>query len=414
MRMQELAEKGSSSSPDELKELSLLREEQSQEIVKGDSTKRPKEFLDPGYSHMAIATLMHQGFAHYVVTTNLDGLFRKAGLQGHVDFCCLHGDVFIERCTGCGAEFERNYRVRRQAAHVHDHRAVGSGTCEVCGCGTPPEWDGYPKDAKITRKVVVVGERPSQQDVTLAKITVNARRKWPNAVLESVNGVSVENRSDLFLQNTVASLELPLKFEFRVACTGGAKTGAGTTFSSNHLVGVWDEQVGTKDTHINFGEGLDERDLDEAQEHCRKADLCIVLGTSMSLRHVTHFPFLAKKTVIVNLQATPDDDRCYQGLRIWGTCDEVLQLLLQHLGVPQVEKIPPWRPKNAVSLDDLERLGFPAKQLALARHISKVAAERVAADGARYQEVETVESRIVPGAEAAERARYDIEVVEPD
>jgi len=34
-----------------------------------------------------------------------------------------------------------------------------------------------------------------------------------------------------------------------------------------------------KDTHINFGEMLDEIDWNEADEHTSKADLCIIAGT---------------------------------------------------------------------------------------------------------------------------------------
>jgi hypothetical protein len=80
---------------------------------------------------------------------------------------------------------------------------------------------------------------------------------------------------------------------------------------------------GTKDTHVNFGEYLDQADLDEAHSVCSKADLCIVAGSSMSLRAITDIPFLAKKTVIVNLQETPDDERC--ALRLWGRCDVVFK-----------------------------------------------------------------------------------------
>lgn len=50
-------------------------------------------------SHMAQATLIRRDLAHYVVTSNLDGIYRKAGLKGHTQLCCLHGDVYIERCT---------------------------------------------------------------------------------------------------------------------------------------------------------------------------------------------------------------------------------------------------------------------------------------------------------------------------
>lgn len=66
---------------------------------------------EPSNTHMAMATLIRNGLAQFVITTNLDGLFRKAGLKGHEHLCCLHGDIYIERCTGCGYDFERNYHV---------------------------------------------------------------------------------------------------------------------------------------------------------------------------------------------------------------------------------------------------------------------------------------------------------------
>ena len=62
---------------------------------------------------MAMSTLIRRGDASHVVTTNLDGLHRKSGLQHHAQLTCLHGDIYIERCTGCGFEFERDYHVRK-------------------------------------------------------------------------------------------------------------------------------------------------------------------------------------------------------------------------------------------------------------------------------------------------------------
>merc|ERR1712224_1144862 len=138
-------------------------------------------------------------------------------------------------------------------------------------------------------------------------------------------------------------------------------------------VGSIDKTVGTKDTHINFGEGLDDIDWDEADKHCKRADLCIVLGTSMTLPHVVHFPFMAKKTVIANLQQTPYDDRCFRGLRLWATCDDVLQSLLPKCGIDRVEDVPPWRPRNAVPLAELEKAGVPSHEHTLARHIEETA-----------------------------------------
>jgi len=107
------------------------------------------------------------------------------------------------------------------------------------------------------------------------------------------------------------------------------------------------KNCGTKDTHINFGEYLDPMDWNEADENCGKADLCIIAGTSMSLRHITHFPFKANKTVLINLQATPDDNVAH--LRIWAKCDPVFEGLMERLNIP-IDPIPIWKPRDAVPL----------------------------------------------------------------
>jgi NAD-dependent SIR2 family protein deacetylase len=375
-RLKELEALGAGASEAQAAELRTLQLERAREIPKSDKlNKVPKELVGPGFAHMAIATMLHKGLAHYVVTTNLDGLFRKAGLKGHSELCCLHGDVFVERCTGCGTEFERNYRVRRPGRHVHDHRA---GTCPSCGSAAPTCWTGMPKGSAVGSRIVSVKTRPPDEDISFARVEENAQARWPGATLVAVNGRSVAGESDAYLREVVGDAAMPLRFELRVLEPGSvaAKTGGGTSFEDNHLVGVKSRDVGTKDTHINFQESLDDVDWDEATAHCRRADLCIVMGTSMSLRHVTHFPFMAKKTVIVNLQQTPDDHRCHRGLRLWSTCDEVLRLLLPRLGVAEVEGPPAWRPRDAVPLEALTALGIPRKYHAIARHIEAEAASR--------------------------------------
>jgi len=121
-------------------------------------------------------------------------------------------------------------------------------------------------------------------------------------------------------------------------------------------VGTKDKNCGTKDTHINFGEYLDDIEWAEADEHCGKADLVIVAGTSMSLRHITHLPFLAHKNggkvVIINLQETPDDDKC--DLRIFSKTDEVFEGLLERLGI-EMDPIPVWRPRDSKPLKKLPK-----------------------------------------------------------
>lgn len=271
-RITELQRLGSAASAAEVDELRKLLTEKGKEQTKA-AKKVPMTDAQPTLSHMMQSTLIRKGLAHFVVTTNLDGIYRKAGLQAHDDLCFLHGDIYTERCTSCGYDFERNWHVR-QDIHVHDHFV---GSCCRCGSKAPSNYTG--------------------------------RRK------------------------------------------AGSQTGADADgFKDNHLVGTRDRNVGTKDTHINFGECLDEIDWEEAELHCSKADLCIVMGTSMSLRHITHFPFQAKQTVIVNLQKTPDDNKC--NLRIWAQCDPVSAGLLARLGLEPMP-LPVWRPRDAVPLHEL-------------------------------------------------------------
>jgi NAD-dependent SIR2 family protein deacetylase len=271
-RIKELQRLGSGASAADAQELRKLLAEQQKEQAKS-AAKVPMTDAQPTLSHMMQSTLIRKGFANFVVTTNLDGIYRKAGLQAHDDVCFLHGDVYTERCTSCGYDFERNWHVRQSNIHVHDHSV---GSCSRCGSKPPQHYTGRPK---------------------------------------------------------------------------GEKTGADCAgFEESHLVGARDQNVGTKDTHINFGECLDEIDWNEAELHCSKADLCIVMGTSMSLRHITHFPFQAKQTVIVNLQKTPDDKKC--DLRIWAKCDIVSAGLLARLGLEPMP-VPVWRPRDALPLSQL-------------------------------------------------------------
>merc|ERR1711881_660256 len=160
----------------------------------------------------------------------------------------LHGDIYIERCTACAHEIERDYHVRNNAPrklNVHDHSI---GTCPKCGSKPPRRYTG---------------------------------RKG--------------------------------------------------------LVTPRDKNCGTKDTHINFGESLDDIDWDEAEQVCDAAALCIVVGTSMSLDHVTHMPFMSGRTVIINLQKTPYDAQAH--LRIFAHADQALTSLMERLGLP-IDPVP--------------------------------------------------------------------------
>ncbi|XP_056429938.1 NAD-dependent protein deacylase sirtuin-6 [Hyla sarda] len=94
------------------------------------------------------------------------------------------------------------------------------------------------------------------------------------------------------------------------------------------------------DTILDWEDSLPDKDLNLADEACRKADLSITLGTSLQIKPSGNLPLLTKrkggKLVIVNLQSTKHDR--YADLRIHGYVDEVMTRLMQNLDL----EIPMW------------------------------------------------------------------------
>lgn len=84
---------------------------------------------------------------------------------------------------------------------------------------------------------------------------------------------------------------------------------------------------------VLFGESLPAKEVDSAWEHTDKADLALVLGSSLKVGPACDMPAqVAKnggKLVIVNLQHTPFDGRA--SLVIHARCDEVMRLLAEEL-----------------------------------------------------------------------------------
>lgn len=90
-----------------------------------------------------------------------------------------------------------------------------------------------------------------------------------------------------------------------------------------------------RNTIVNFGEQLPESHLAFAMSETRKADLALVLGSSMTVRPACDMPQIVKKQggklVIVNLQATPIDRLA--DLRIAADTDLVMQELSRALSM---------------------------------------------------------------------------------
>ena len=175
----------------------------------------------PTYCHYAITHLVKKDIVKYVVSTNLDGLHRRSGLdEDHL--AELHGNSYREVCATCGKEYLRGFDVYKT---VDDYRTHITG--RKCSCGGP-----------------------------------------------------------------------------------------------------------LKDTIIHFSENLPERDLKLSIDHSNKADLAIVMGTSMKVSPACNLPLKAVnrggKMCIVNLQKTSYDDQSF--LRVYSKTDEFIKLVMEYLG----------------------------------------------------------------------------------
>jgi len=94
------------------------------------------------------------------------------------------------------------------------------------------------------------------------------------------------------------------------------------------------------DSIINFGESLPEKELTSSFEHAEKADVCLVLGSSLRVTPAADIPATVGqhggKLVIGNLQPTPLTSLAK--LNIHALCDDLMRGLMAKLDIP----IPEW------------------------------------------------------------------------
>ena len=118
-----------------------------------------------------------------------------------------------------------------------------------------------------------------------------------------------------------------------------------------------------EDSIINFNENLPEDQLDRACDNAAKADLAIVLGTSLRVSPACDLPQMCKKKggrmVIVNLQVTPKDK--HADLRIFAKTDEVIELLTKKLGLA----IPPFILRSEFTIQSEEKTVGKQKKVTL-------------------------------------------------
>lgn len=95
------------------------------------------------------------------------------------------------------------------------------------------------------------------------------------------------------------------------------------------------------DSIVNFDENLPARDLDLARENARKADLCLVLGSSLTVTPANGIPEIVgqkedAKLAICNLQQTPIDE--LSDIRVFAEADVLMERVMNKLGL----SIPPF------------------------------------------------------------------------
>lgn len=97
-------------------------------------------------------------------------------------------------------------------------------------------------------------------------------------------------------------------------------------------------------------------DMERVSIECQKADLMLCLGTSLRIEPVGSLPLMAKKFILVNLQATPLDDKAAFVVR--ARVDDVISRLMSAIGYkhnwykelsPSIER--KWKP-TAVQNED--------------------------------------------------------------
>jgi len=94
-----------------------------------------------------------------------------------------------------------------------------------------------------------------------------------------------------------------------------------------------------KDSIIHFGENLPKEDLQRAIDNAKSSDLCIVLGSSLTVSPANEMPKYTKKNngqlCIVNMQSTRLDSTA--DIRIFAKTDLVVELLMEELGLTVIE-----------------------------------------------------------------------------
>ncbi|CAM6083989.1 unnamed protein product [Calypogeia fissa] len=230
--------------------------------------------VEPTLSHIALKRLLDAGQVRHIISQNIDGLHLRSGVFPE-NLSELHGNYCLEICPDCKTSYFRSYAV----------------------------WTGIASTTEPGANFLVEQSASSRHSKLRKSDGGPTFKKQPKL-----------NRPEPRIEDTDQQ--------------------------ANHATGRKCEKEGCQgnlqDSVIQFWEELPEEAMNSATKHSQKADLGIVLGSSLRVTPACDLP--AKilgnggRVVIVNLQNTPLDPRA--SLVIRATCDQVMQMLLEELSPP--------------------------------------------------------------------------------
>lgn len=152
----------------------------------------------PGRTHAVLAKLWKAGILKHIISQNVDGLHRKSGIPFD-SLSELHGNIFLERCTRCGAEYERNYNVICPGGFT-------GRNCEIVKCGGRLKHSGVGFGDDLPQNIMArAWEETERTDLCIAlgsSITVTPASDMPAYVAQRY---SRSSKSGLVIVNLQAT-----------------------------------------------------------------------------------------------------------------------------------------------------------------------------------------------------------------
>ena len=111
-----------------------------------------------------------------------------------------------------------------------------------------------------------------------------------------------------------------------------------------------------RDSIINFGENLPKNLLENSIEQSKKADLTLVIGSSMRVSPACNLPSYSYqrggKFCLLNLQKTPFDNQVEKsnGIRIFSKCDEFMKMVMDDLEI----EVDEWQLEDDILRKEME------------------------------------------------------------